>query len=396
MAKPTTSLSDTQIKKAKPREREYNLADGGGLQLRVRPSGVKSWLFNYTKPLTNKRTNLSLGTYPEIGLAKARELRHEARTLLAHGIDPKDQRSEHLAEQQAKSTNTFKAHAQRWYELKKKNVLPKTAEKMHLRLTKHALPMLGKLPLTELKPGNVVQALDHLVVENKIDTLKRVCRYINEIMRLAVASGDLEFNCLSDVTLLFPAHKSNNHPTLKPDELPLLVKALSAANIQAGTRDLILWQLHTMTRPVEAASTLWADVDFEKSLWVIPKETMKMNRDHTVPLSPQALEVLARRKVAAGHREYVFPGHRNPKTHITSQTANVALKRMGFGGKLVAHGMRALASTTLNEKGFEPDLVETALAHLDKNDTRRAYNRAEYIERRREMMCWWSALIEKA
>ena len=138
------------------------------------------------------------------------------------------------------------------------------------------------------------------------------------------------------------------------------------------------------------------DIDLEEKIWIIPAERMKMKREHVIPLTVQTLAMVERLKKISGHRPYLFPADRDPKTHTNSQTANTAIKRMGYKGKLVAHGMRALASTTLNEQGFDPDVIESALAHVDKNEVRRAYNHAEYLKRRRALMCWWSEHIEQA
>jgi integrase len=215
-------------------------------------------------------------------------------------------------------------------------------------------------------------------------------------MRLAVASGHIEVNYLTDITKLFSAPKKQNMATIKPERLPELMLALANASIMKSTRCLVEWQLHTMTRPKEAATARWCDIDLDKKVWVIPEERMKMKKPHTIPLTPQVLALLDVIKAMSGHREYLFPNHRDPKKHANSQSANVALKRMGFAGELVSHGLRSLASTTLNEEGFIPDVIEAALAHIDKNEVRAAYNRAEYIERRRVMMCWWSERIEKA
>jgi integrase len=151
-----------------------------------------------------------------------------------------------------------------------------------------------------------------------------------------------------------------------------------------------------MTRPAEAATAQWVDIDIEKRIWTIPAERMKKRRPHIVPLTDQMIAILEAVKPYSGHREYVFPADRNPRTHCNSQTANMALKRMGFAGRLVSHGMRSIASTVLNEHGFDPELIEVALAHVDKNEVRSAYNRADYVERRRTMMEWWSRHIEQA
>ena len=157
-----------------------------------------------------------------------------------------------------------------------------------------------------------------------------------------------------------------------------------------------MWQLHTMTRPIETATARWEDIDLDKNVWVIPAERMKMKKAHTVPLTPQTLALVEVLQSMRGHSEYLFQSHGSPKKHANSQTTNMALKRMGFAGELVSHGLRALASTTLNEQGFDPDVIESALAHIDKNEVRRAYNRAEYLERRRKLMCWWSNHIDQS
>ena len=161
-------------------------------------------------------------------------------------------------------------------------------------------------------------------------------------------------------------------------------------------RCLVEWQLHTMTRPIESATARWEDINLEEKVWIIPEERMKMKKPHTIPLTPQTLALLDALKEISAHREYIFPSHRNPRSHVNSQTANMALKRMGFAGELVSHGLRALASTTLNEQGFDSDVIEAALAHVDKDEVRRAYNRAKYLERRRVLMCWWSEHIQQA
>ena len=172
------------------------------------------------------------------------------------------------------------------------------------------------------------------------------------------------------------------------------MKAIANASIKKTTRCLIEWQLHTMTRPGEAAGTRWEEIDLEKNLWAIPATRMKKKRPHKVPLSLQMLALLEVMKPISANRVYVFPEDRNPRNHAHPATANMALKRMGFHRLLVAHGLRSLSSTILNEQGFDPDIIESALAHTDKNDVRGAYNRAEYLERRRIMMRWWSDYVE--
>ena len=396
MARVTTPLTNTEVKQAKPKDKEYNLADGDGLQLRVKANGSKLWLFNYYRPYTKKRANLGFGKYPEVTLAQARAKRKEARELLAQNIDPKAHREESEQLKKDALENTFGVLANKWLALKKEQVKAETADKAWQALEKHVLPELKNMPVEAIKPKTIIAMMEPIKNKGNLETVKRLCRYINEIMRLAVASGLIEVNYLADVTKLFPAPKKQNMPTIKPERLPELMKALYNASITRVTRSLVEWQLHTMTRPIEAATAKWEDIDLENNVWVIPAERMKMKKPHTIPLTKQTLELLEFLNSIRGNSEYLFPSHRNNNSHVSSQSANMALKRMGFAGELVSHGLRALASTTLNEQGFDPDVIEAALAHVDKNEVRRAYNRAEYLERRRVMMVWWSDNISRA
>lgn len=182
-------------------------------------------------------------------------------------------------------------------------------------------------------------------------------------------------------------------PTLRPEELPKLMRSLVMSNLSVPTRCLIEWQLLTLVRPSEASGTRWAEIDLETKLWTIPAERMKAKREHIIPLSPQALEILEVMKPISAHRDYVFPSRNNPRQQMNSQTANAALKRIGYGGKLVAHGLRSIASTAMNEVGFNADVIEAALAHSDKNEVRRAYNRSTYLNKRIELMIWWGEFV---
>ena len=298
--------------------------------------------------------------------------------------------------ERAELENTFGKLADKWLELKKESVKPETAEKSYRALEKHILPKLANVPIQDIKPKLVLDILAPVKAQGTLETVKRLCRIINEVMRLAVASGHIEVNYLADITKLFPAPKRKHMATIRPERLPELMQAIANANITLSTRCLLEWQLHTMTRPIESATARWQDIDFENRIWIVPEERMKMKRPHTIPLTEQTLALLEIMKPISSHREYIFPSNKNPKSHVNSQSANMALKRMGFDGELVSHGLRALASTTLNEQGFNPDVIEAALAHVDRNDVRKAYNRAEYLEQRRKLMCWWSEHITAA
>ncbi len=389
-------LSELKIKSAKPDEKDYVLFDGGGLQMRVRSNGSKLWNFNYRHPVTKKRINMGLGTFPEVSLAQARKGSIAAREILAQGIDPKEKRDAVLQAKQAETEHTFRNVATEWFELKKDAVTPAYAEDIWRSLTLHVFPDLATTQISAISAPQVINLLRPLETKGSLETVKRLSQRLNEIMTYGVNSGLIHANPLSGIRSVFKKPKKKNMAALAPDELKELMVAIANASIKRTTRCLIEWQLNTMTRPAEAATTRWVDIDFEKKIWTIPAERMKKRRVHIVPLTDQALGLLEAIKPYSGHREYVFPADRDPRTHCNSQTANMALKRMGFEGRLVSHGMRSMASTTLNEHGWDPELIEVALAHVDKDEVRSAYNRADYIERRRPMMKWWSEHIQEA
>ena len=395
MCAQTTRLSDRQLKAVKPKDKDYVLTDGDGLQLRVRVNRSMQWNFNYRHPVTKNRINMALGSYPEVSLAQARKKTVEARELLAQGIDPKAQRNELQEAKRAETEHTFENVATAWFELKKDSVTPAYAEDIWRSLTLHVFPSMKSTPLSEVSAPMVIKLLRPIEAKGSLETVKRVSQRLNEIMTYGVNSGMIFANPLSGIRAVFKKPKKENMAALPPDELPELMMEIANASIKRTTRCLIEWQLHTMTRPAEAATTRWADIDFDKRIWTIPPERMKKRRPHTIPLTEHALSLLETLKPHSGHREYVFPSDRNPRTHANSQTANMALKRMGFQDRLVSHGMRSMASTILNEHGWDPELIEVALAHVDKDEVRSAYHQA-IIERRRPMMAWWSEHLQKA
>ncbi|WP_122425041.1 integrase domain-containing protein [Pseudomonas viridiflava] len=396
MCAQATRLSDRQLKAIKPKDKDYVLSDGDGLQLRVRINGSTLWNFNYRHPVTKNRINMGLGTYPELSLAQARKKTVEARELLAQAIDPKEQRNALTQTKKAATEHTFENVAATWFELKQDVVTPAYAEDIWRSLILHVFPKLGTTPLSQITAPMVIELLRPLEAKGSLETVKRLTQRLNEIMIYGVNSGVIFANPLSGIRGVFKKPKKQNMAALRPEELPELMIAIANASIKRTTRCLIEWQLHTMTRPAEAATTCWADIDLERKIWTIPAERMKKRRPHAIPLTEHALALLETIKPYSGHREFVFPADRDPRTHCNSQTANMALKRMGFEGRLVSHGMRSMASTILNEQGWDPELIEVALAHVDKDEVRSAYNRADYIERRRPMMAWWSDHIQEA
>ncbi|EJS3010537.1 tyrosine-type recombinase/integrase [Salmonella enterica] len=397
MPRTTTPLNHTEIKAARPAGKEYTLQDGNGLYLLIKPNGSKIWRFRYSRPVDGQRVLLSFGSLDEVTLADARKRREEYRAMLAKGIDPQARQKQQQEAEYIRRNNTFRKVAANWYEMKQaQNLAPNTIKDIWRSLEKYVFPDIGDTPVNELTARQFVTLLEPIKARGNLETLKRVLQRINEVMDYAANSGLTEFNTAANVRKAFPTPVKKHMPSIRPEELPDLMQALSVASIERQTRLLIEWQLLTVTRPAEAAAARWSEIDMDAATWTIPEGRMKMRRQHVIPLSYQALAVLEEMKKISAGREYVFPGYKDPKQPMNSQTANVALKRMGFKGMLVSHGMRAIFSTAANEEGFEPDVTEAALAHVDTNAVRRAYNRSDYFEKRIVLMRWWGEFVEAA
>ncbi len=396
MPRITKPLTATEVKNAKPKEKEYRLSDGQGLQLRVLPSGSKQWQLNYYRPTNGKRANFNLGRHPEINLAQARKNALLAKELIAQGIDPQEEQKRKQQEYKEVHEHTFANVAKEWFEIKKDSVTPDYATDIWRSLELHIFPYLAETPVKDITAPLVIELLKPIEAKGSLETVKRLSQRLNEVMNFATNCGLVQANPLTGIKAAFKKPKKENMAALKPAELPELMGAIANASIKRTTRCLLEWQLHTMTRPAEASGAKWCEIDIDEKVWTIPAERMKKRREHRIPLTEQAIELLDVMKPISGHREFIFPSDRDPKKPCNSQTANMALKRMGFAGRLVSHGLRSLASTTLNEQGFEADLIEAALAHIDDNLVRSAYNRTDYLERRKPMMCWWSGHIGEA
>ncbi|HDV8222985.1 integrase domain-containing protein [Enterobacter cloacae complex sp. P24RS] len=394
MARTTRPLTNTEVLRAKAVEKDLTLHDGDGLFLIVKTSGKKLWRFRYQRPATKQRTMMGLGAFPALSLADARGLRADYLALLANGIDPQIQAEVAEEEQQIALDSIFSTVAANWFQLKSKSVTPDYAKDIWRSLEKDVFPSIGEIPVQQIKARTLVEALEPIKARGALETVRRLVQRINEIMIYAVNTGLIDANPASGVGMAFEKPKKQNMPTLRPEELPKLMRSLVMSNLSVSTRCLIEWQLLTLVRPSEASGAHWAEIDLEAKLWTIPAERMKAKREHIVPLSTQALDILEVMKPISAHREYVFPSRNDPKQPMNSQTANAALKRIGFGGKLVAHGLRSIASTAMNEAGLNPDVIESALAHSDKNEVRKAYNRSTYLVQRVELMNWWGEYVK--
>ncbi|MCU8508389.1 integrase domain-containing protein [Vibrio vulnificus] len=396
MPRQTKQLSATEVKNAKPKEKEYYLVDGQGLKLRVLPSGSKQWQLNYYRPISGKRANLNLGRFPEVSLVQARKSSLLAKELIAQGVDPQEDRKRKQQAHKEIHEHTFLNVTTEWFEIKKDSVTPDYAIDIWRSLELHIFPHISDKPVKTITAPEIIELLKPIEAKGSLETVKRLAQRLNEVMNYAANCGLIQANPLTGIRAAFKKPKKENMAALTPAELPELMGAIAIASIKRTTRCLLEWQLHTMTRPAEASGARWDEIDWDEKIWTIPAGRMKKRREHRIPLTDQMLALLEVMKPISGHRDFVFPSDRDPKKPCNSQTANMALKRMGFAGRLVSHGLRSLASTTLNEQGFDPDLVEAALAHVDDNQVRSAYNRTDYLERRKPMMCWWSGHIEEA
>lgn len=400
MAKITKKLTDTEIKSTKPTDKEINLFDGDGLILRIAPlskGGKKNWYFRYAVPVSKKRTKMSLGTYPHLTLARARALRDEYLSLLANGINPQVHNTQKANALKDATEHTFQAVAKKWLDEKVKTsgISQDHANDIWRSLERNIFPTLGDTPIKEIRPKMLKQHLDPIEKRGVLETLRRIISRLNEIFRYAATEELIEFNPADNLAQRFSKPKKQNMPALPPTELPRFLTVLNNASVRMETRLLIEWQLLTWVRPGEAVRARWADIDTDNSMWNIPSDFMKMKKPHKVPLSKEALRVLDSMKAISGHREWVFPSIKAPLNHMHEQTANAAIIRMGFGGELVAHGMRSIARTAAEESGkFRTDVLEAALAHSKKDEITAAYNRAEYLAERVVLMQWWSDYVQ--
>ncbi|HGB3474410.1 TPA: integrase domain-containing protein [Salmonella enterica subsp. diarizonae serovar 61:l,v:z35] len=390
-------LTAVAVQKAKPADKDYDLPDGHGLTLSVRSSGKKIWRFRYQRPDSTARTNITLGYYPAMSLAGARTLHDEYLGLLAQGIDPKKLEQE-AAEQEKKVTDgLFINVATKWFAIKRTSGISAVhADDIWRSLEKNVFPVIGQMPVTALKAHVLIAALEPVRARGALETLRRLTQRINEVMVFAVNSGLMEANTASTIGKVFEKPKKQHMATIRPERLPELMQRLERTNLTLMTRLLMKWQLLTLVRPGEASGARWCEIDMDNALWIIPAARMKKRREHRVPLSPQAVAVLEQLKPLSQHSPFLFPGRVRNDQSMSSETVNKALRRMGYTGELVSHGLRALGSTAMNEAGFPPDVIEAVLAHADTNQTRAAYNRSTYLTQRVEVMNWWGEQISES
>ncbi|OTA18447.1 integrase [Xenorhabdus vietnamensis] len=385
-------LTARQVDTAKPKEKPYKLADGGGLYLLVNPNGSRYWRLKYR--IAGKEKLLALGVYPEISLAEARTKRNDARKTLSGGNDPIEEKRAEKAAKVFAVSNSFESIAIEWHEYKRPNWSQGYAEDILEYLKKDIFPYIGKRAVTEIKPAEMLAVLRKMEQRGVLDKLKKTRQACRQIFTYAVITGRAEFNPVTDLASALKTPKQKHFPHLLADQLHDFLIALSGYSgslvTQSATRMLML----TGVRTIELRESEWTEFDFDNDLWQIPAERMKMRRPHIVPLSNQVKAILIKLHEITGRGKYVFPGRNDAGKPMSEAAINQVIKRIGYDGRATGHGFRHTMSTILHEQGYNTAWIETQLAHVDKNSIRGTYNHAQYLEGRREMLQWYADHME--
>lgn len=398
-------LTDIACRNAKPGNRPRKLADGGGLYLLVNQSG-KYWRWDYR--FAGKRKTMALGTYPEVPLATqrdrtgkalsigAREKLAEARAVLGSGVDPMLARKQEKLTRAHASATGFEAVAREWHAKFGQRWAPATAAKILGQLEQGVFPWLGARPVGEVTAPELLAVLRRIESRGALETAHRVKQNCGRVFRYAIATGRAERDPAADLSGALPPVKEAHHAAVtEPQGVGELLKAIDAFSGTFIVKCALRLAPLLFVRPGELRQAEWAEIDLDAARWVIPAERMKMRQAHLVPLSAQAVAVLREIHPLTGHGRLVFPGVRDHDRPLSENTLNQALRRIGYApDEMTAHGFRSIASTLLNEQGWNPDAIERQLAHAERNAIRGAYNRAELLPERVRMMQAWADYLD--
>lgn len=368
------------------------LSDGSGLQLVISPRGSKGWRFRYTRP-NGKRNVMSLGSYPELTLAEAREKRTDMRRLLAQGIDPVEQRREDKREQLYATENTFAAIAREWHDTMalRWKASSKRAKQSWGALELHVLPHVENRAIDGIKPLEWLAILKRLEAAGKFEQKRNIHSMCRDVYRFAIVTGRATYNPLTDLGVALQKHRGESFSHVSQAEIPELIQAIEQYDksvlIKLGLKLLTL----TAVRPGELRWARWEEFDLEAAIWKIPAERMKMARPHQVPLPRQAIETLGELHRLTGRYGLLFPGRNNTMQPISDAAFGMALKRMGFEGRHVPHGTRHMVATGLKEMGYPGEWIEMQLSHKLPG-IQGVYTHAEHMapEQRPAMMQAWA------
>lgn len=366
MARTMRTLTNTKILHSKPIEKYLTLHDGDGLFMAVKTTGKKLWRFRYQRPVTKKRTMMGRGAFPVLSIADARRLRAEYLSLQANGIDPQTQAKHAKEQQQLALDNIFSTIAANWFKLKSKSVIPDYAKDIWTYLEKVIFISICEMLVQQIRARTLVEVLEPIKACAALETVLPLVQRINEIMICAVNTGSIDAKPASGEGMAFEKPKKKHMPILRPEELPRLMRTLVVPNLSIMKRCLIEWQFLTVVRPSEAADARWDEIVFATQLWKIPAQRMKAKREHIVSLFAQTLVLLQLLKSINFHRDLIFLSKNNSNRHINCHTANAALKRLGYRSKLVAYGLRSIASTAQMKQVSTPILLKRHLLILIK------------------------------
>jgi integrase len=377
------ALTDTKLRSLKPRPVVYRVADMLGLCIEVRPTGFKAWRFRYR--FGGKGRMLDLGTYPQMSLQD-----------VAKGTDPSDVRRQDKAFALVSADDSFEAVAREWMRTKAKWSCATRVKAIWIFET-YAFPWLGKRPVRTITPPEMLVVLRRPESLGKLETAQRLKQRCGQVFRYAIGTGRGDRDPTADLRgVLTTAHVRHHASLTRKPEVGELMCAIDSSTGHLTTRCALLLSALTFVRPGELRMWEWSEIAAEGDEWRIPAEKMKMGIPHIVPLSRQARAVLDEIRPVTGRGRYVFPSLRGPSRPMSENTINASLRRMGYGNdQMTAHGFRSMASTLLNEEGFNGDWIERQLAHCDKDGVRAAYNYAQYLPERRKMMQAWADLIDK-
>ena len=396
-------LTDIQIKRLNPKEKDHFVSDEKGLRLQIKPTGKKYWRLKYR--FNNKQKTLALGVYPDVSLKEARVKRDEARKMVANGIDPSEHKKEKKQQIIVNEFNRFSVYAEKWWEHQKGTWSDAHANKLFRRLKDNCFDYLDKKPADQIKTKDILFVIKNIEKRGALDVASRVLQDINRTFSYAISHGMLEINPARELTNdVIQARKVEHRPSMQNSELGLFLKELEGYDTKGRilTKLALKMLVYTFVRSGEIRGAKWSEFNIKQKVWRIPADRMKMKTEHIVPLSKQVIKILKELKPISGQYDLVFPSEKSRKQPMSDNTMRHALqKRLGWDGtndgksKAVPHGFRANASSILNEKGFNPDAVERQLSHTERNGVRAAYtHHARYLDERGEMMQWWADFLD--
>lgn len=387
-------LTDSEIEGFEPREQSYKRSDGHALYIFIRPNGSKLWRMNYH--FEGKQKTLSFGSYPVVTIEEARDLRTKAKRLLRQDVDPGAVQKACKARRRGRAPDTFDVIADEFLEKRRLEGLAETTLSKKAWLLDFARTELGIMPITDIRPRDVLAVLRVVESKGNYETAKRLRTTIGEVFRYAVATLRAETDPTPVLRGALISPKVRHMPAItEEDEFGRLVRAIWRYEGRGGTANALKLMALLFPRPGELRHARWSEIDFNKAVWTIPAERMKMRREHRKPLPPAALHILLDLRGTNGPGDYLLPAVTDHERPMSENTMNSALERLGFPGeRMTPHGFRATASTLLNESGrWNPDAIEAELAHVDTRGVRAIYNRARYWGERVEMMQWWASEI---